>query len=237
MNIADLITSPLAQDPAYHLFADQRMFLGIPNFWNVASNLPFIAVGIWGFAFTRRQVNSPLRFAWLVFFTGIFLTAFGSGYYHLRPDNDSLAWDRLTMTIGFMSFVAIVVGEYMSIDWGRRLVLPLVIIGAASVLYWSHTEQLGAGDLRPYALVQFMPMILIPAVILIRHDHSDLGRYIAWMIAFYAMAKVLEYFDAGLFSVGELMSGHALKHVFAALGPAALLFGLVKRTAVTETPE
>ena len=237
MNIADLIITPLAQDPAYHLFADRRTFLGIPNFWNVASNLPFVVVGVWGFAFVRRQVDEPLRFAWLVFFAGIFLTAFGSGYYHLRPDNESLAWDRLTMSIGFMSFVAIVIGEYVSIDWGKRLVLPLVITGAASVLYWSHTEQLGIGDLRPYALVQFMPMVFVPVVILVRRDRSDLGWYIAWMIAFYAMAKVLEFFDAGVFSVGELMSGHALKHIFAALGPAALLSGLMKRAPVTETSE
>lgn len=237
MNIADLIVTPLAQDPAYHLFADRRTFLGIPNFWNVASNLPFVVVGVWGFAFVRRQVDEPLRFAWLVFFAGIFLTAFGSGYYHLRPDNASLAWDRLTMSIGFMSFVAIVIGEYVSIDWAKRLVLPLVITGAASVLYWSHTEQLGIGDLRPYALVQFMPVVFVPVVIFVRRDRSDLGWYIAWMIAFYAMAKVLEFFDAGVFSVGELMSGHALKHIFAALGPAALLSGLMKRTPVTETSE
>jgi hypothetical protein len=237
MSLADLITNPLAQDPAYHLFADDRMFLGISNFWNVASNLPFAIVGMRGFAFVRRQVNDPLRIAWHVFFVGIFLTAFGSGYYHLRPDNDSLAWDRLTMTIGFMSFVAIVVGEYLSVGWGRRLLLPLLAVGAASVCYWLHTEHLGAGDLRPYVLVQFVPMILVPAIILISRDRSDLGPYIAWMIAFYAVAKVLEYFDAGVFSVGGLMSGHALKHVFAALGPATLLFGLMQRTRVAETPE
>ena len=237
MSLADLITNPLAQDPAYHLFADERMFLGISNFWNVASNLPFAIVGVWGFVFAGRHVKDPLRTPWHVFFIGIFLTAFGSAYYHLRPDNDSLAWDRLTMTFGFMSFVAIVVGEYLSVDWGKRLLLPLLAVGAASVFYWLHTEHLGAGDLRPYALVQFLPMILVPAIILISRDRSNLGPYIAWMIAFYAAAKVLEYFDAGVFSIGEMMSGHALKHVFAALGPATLLFGLMQKKSVAETPE
>lgn len=82
-----------------------------------------------------------------------------------------------------------------------------------------------------------VPMILVPAIILISLDRSDLGPSIAWMIAFYAVAKVLEYFDAEVFSVGGLMSGHALKHVFAALGPATLLFGLMQGTRVAETPE
>ena len=82
-----------------------------------------------------------------------------------------------------------------------------------------------------------MPMVFVPVVIVVRRDRSDLGWYIAWMIAFYVMAKVLEFFDAGVFSVGELMSGHALKHIFAALGPAALLSGLMKRAPVTETSE
>ena len=30
---------PLPQDPTYHVFADRRTFFGIPNFWNVCSNL------------------------------------------------------------------------------------------------------------------------------------------------------------------------------------------------------
>ena len=39
---------PIAQDPTYHQFADQRTLLGIPNFWNVVSNLPFVLVGAMG---------------------------------------------------------------------------------------------------------------------------------------------------------------------------------------------
>ncbi|RPJ59548.1 MAG: hypothetical protein EHM24_27820 [Acidobacteria bacterium] len=29
----------IPQDPSYHHFADQRTILGVPHFWNVASNL------------------------------------------------------------------------------------------------------------------------------------------------------------------------------------------------------
>lgn len=229
MTLIELLSSPIAQDPAYHLFADQRTLLAIPNFWNVISNLPFIVVGALGLHLALQNKQEPLRIAWLAFFAGIFLTAFGSGYYHLDPDNESLAWDRLTMTIGFMSFVAIVIGEYLSVDWGRRLLVPLLIVGAGSVLYWTHTESLGAGDLRPYALVQFLPMLLVPIIVIARRSHSDLGPYIASMIAVYVAAKVPEHYDAQFLGAGNLFSGHSLKHILSALAPACLLLGFWKR--------
>jgi hypothetical protein len=46
---------PLLQDQSYHQFADQRELFGIPNFWNVVSNLPFIAVGAVGLLQVRRD--------------------------------------------------------------------------------------------------------------------------------------------------------------------------------------
>lgn len=224
MTLTDLLGSPITQDPAYHLFADGRTLLAIPNFWNVVSNLPFLVVGAIGFQVALEKKQEPLRVAWLVFFAGVFLTAFGSGYYHLAPDNASLAWDRLTMTIGLMSFVAIVIGEYVSVDWGKRLLVPLLIVGAGSVLYWVYV-----GDLRPYAIVQFLPILVIPVIVIVRRSHSDLGPYIACMIAMYVAAKIPEYYDARFFAAGNLLSGHSLKHVLSALAPACLLAGFWKR--------
>ena len=229
MMIVDLLSSPIAQDPAYHQFADQRTLLGIPNFWNVVSNVPFIIVGALGFQFAWENKQEPLRIVWLAFFAGIFLTAFGSGWYHLAPNNVSLAWDRLTMTIGLTSFVAIVIGEYLSVDWGKRLLVPLLLAGAGSVLYWIHTESQGAGDLRPYAAVQFLPMLLVPIIVIARRAHSDLGPFIVCMIAVYFVAKAPEHFDAQVFAADNLLSGHSIKHVLSALAPVCLLVGLRKR--------
>jgi len=39
---------PISQDLAYHSFADNRVMLGVSNFFDVASNLPFIFVGLLG---------------------------------------------------------------------------------------------------------------------------------------------------------------------------------------------
>ncbi len=150
--LAALLADPVAQDPAYHLFADRRSLFGIPNFLDVVSNLPFALVGAAGLYFVSRGTSDASNStAWRVFFIGVFLTAFGSGYYHLAPDNDTLVWDRLPMTIAFMGFVAIIIGEYLSERLAKTLLLPLLVAGAASVFYWAHTEALGRGDLRAYA--------------------------------------------------------------------------------------
>jgi hypothetical protein len=142
----EFLMNPVAQDPAYHALADQRVVLGIPNFWNVVSNLAFLAAGWAGLAETARHRAEPLRVAWFTFFAGI-----------------------------------------------------------ATVGYWIHTEQLGA------------------------------------MIAAYALAKVVEHYDAAIYGAGQLLSGHTLKHLAAAAGVTALLAGLRRRRrtgqAVTQIPE
>src|SRR5215471_3647939 len=49
-----MLLPPIPQPQWYHVFADQRTFLGIPNFNNVVSNFPFAAVGLWGLVFLMR---------------------------------------------------------------------------------------------------------------------------------------------------------------------------------------
>lgn len=230
--VAAFFIDPIAQDPAYHQFVDRRRFLSIANTLNVVSNLPFVIVGVAGLLFVKRHgvsVAPHTQGTWMVFFAGVLLTAFGSGYYHLDPNNETLIWDRLPMTIGFMSFVAIVIAEYMSVRYAQLALVPLLVVGAASVFFWAYTESLGRGDLRAYAVVQFVPMLLIPLIIWLYRGRSDLGRYIVWMIGFYISAKVLEHYDGQVYAAGTLLSGHTLKHVFAALAPASILYGLTRR--------
>ena len=232
--LATLFIEPIAQDPAYYDFADERALAGLPNYLNVLSNAGFLIVGVWGLFFVfrhGREATPTTRPAWLIFFVGIAATAIGSSYFHWSPSTETLVWDRLPMTIGFMSFVSIVIAEYFSPPLARRLLVPLLIVGLASVAYWACTESLGRGDLRPYALVQFLPMLLIPLVLLLYRGRSDLAHYIWWMIGFYLLAKLAEFYDAEILSAAGLISGHSLKHLFAALAPAALLLGLVKRRA------
>lgn len=112
---------------------------------------------------TGYQSVAPI----FVFFVGIFLTGIGSTYYHLNPSNETLFWDRLPMTISFMAFFTIVISEFISKKLGTNLFIPLLTSGIFSLLYWQITESKGVGDLRFYVLVQFLPIILISAILII----------------------------------------------------------------------
>src|SRR6202040_798655 len=109
-----LLLSPIPQDQSYHQFADQRAIFGIPNFWNVVSNIPFLAVGAAGL---RRFHDDA---ATVVFFLGVFLTGIGSSYYHWDPNDSTLFWDRLPMTLSFAALLALVVEERVNASCGRR---------------------------------------------------------------------------------------------------------------------
>src|SRR5690348_7579082 len=78
---------PVGQDGAYHHFGDNREILGLPNFWNVVSNIPFLLVALWGFWSSGQFVESWERKAYAVLLGGVTLVAIGSSFYHLHPND------------------------------------------------------------------------------------------------------------------------------------------------------
>ncbi|MBL9105563.1 MAG: ceramidase domain-containing protein [Myxococcales bacterium] len=227
--IAVSLGPPIPQSPAYHAFADDRALGGVANALNVLSNAPFVLVGLWGLAACRRR--SDERGMYAVFFAGITLTGLGSGWYHLAPDHERLVWDRLPMTVGFMALLAATLGERVSLAWARRLLVPLLLVGVASVLWWIHGERAGRGDLRPYILVQFLSLIVIAGLLAMyprKYSHARLQWY---GLGAYALAKLCESYDRPIFAAtGGLVSGHTLKHLVAAAGLACLAHMLAVRT-------
>lgn len=193
-----LFVPPIHQDEAYHDFADQRTILGVTNFWNVISNLPFAVVGIVGLR-AFRDIASRLMFA------GVLLTAFGSAYYHYQPNDATLVWDRLPMTLVFMPLLALVLTEWIGPAWAHHRFAALTLFGIGSVIWWRAT-----GDLRAYAVAQFGPiLVLVPAFV------TDKRIRALWpVIAWYVAAKLSETFDWQIDAVLPL-SGHTLKHLAA----------------------
>jgi hypothetical protein len=215
-----LVVPPIPQSVTYHNFCDIKAFAGIPDFANVISNLPFVIVGMIGILSVKRSA-APRNIAviYISLFAGIILTGLGSAYYHGYPDNNSLVFDRLPMTIVFMSLLAAVAGESIDPRIGLLILAPLLLTGIASVLWWHYTESAGDGDLRLYVLVQYYPMILIPTIFFLFPPAS--GRQ-AWLpllyaAAWYGIAKGCEQFDCDIYSALGFVSGHSLKHLAAAV--------------------
>ena len=225
---------PIAQDPAYHRLADDRAFFSIPNFFNVASNLAFFLVGIVGLASCMRGSppgKSKTSPAWTVFFAGTVLVAFGSAYYHWQPDDATLLWDRLPMTIAFMALFVALLSEHIDEALEKKLLVPAIVIGIASLAWWRY-----ANDLRPYAWVQFAPLIAIVFLFFAYSARYTHRGYLLYGLAFYVLAKVAEHFDGQIFGwTSGNVSGHTLKHLLAAGAPLCVYLMLKRRSRIILT--
>ena len=231
--IVILFQDPIAQDLNYHLFSDSRDIWSIPNFWNVVSNVPFLIVGITGLykvsISAKLRIIDEIRIAYVLLFSSVILVAFGSAYYHLWPNNQTLVWDRLPMTIAFMALFSIVISEFISVPIGKFLLLPLILAGMSSVIYWHISESSGEGDLRYYAIVQFFPMLVIPIILICFRSQCTCIHAYWWLLLAYAAAKLFEYLDIEAYSSIHFISGHSIKHIITALGLYILLVSYEKR--------
>jgi len=168
---------PIAQDQHYHSFASSGALWGIPNFWNVVSNIPFSLAAIYGLSAFRNRSAFTGRWEGIAFaitIAGTAAVAGGSAWYHLNPTDYTLLWDRLPMTVVFTALLAATIGERVDSQSGRRLLFPLLGLGILSVLDCRIT-----GDLRAYAGVQFGSAITIAFLLAMfpgaTHDPANCG--------------------------------------------------------------
>jgi Ceramidase len=211
-----IFLKPIPQDATYHHFANDNTIFGIANFWNVVSNIGFVILGLLGILFIRKNnINNPI--IWTLF-VGVVLTGFGSAYYHYAPNNTTLVWDRLPMTIVFTSFFALIYGWCFCTKMGFKIWLVSLVVGIYAVFYWQYTEHEFRGDLRLYAIVQFLPILLIAIIVATNFKkHTFLLKPISMIVLWYVIAKLLEHFDVYLFETTNFLSGHPIKHLAAAV--------------------
>jgi hypothetical protein len=236
---AVLVLPPISQPAEYHQFADQKSFLNIPNFNDVASNLAFLLSGgsglvylLWIYQASEQKafLNKIECLPYWIFFLSVIATGLGSGFYHWAPDNTTLLWDRLPIAMSITALLAATLIERVSPTLGVRSLPVLITMGVLSVLYWHWTEQQGAGNLNFYVVTQFYSIFLIILLSLYSPSRYTHEKDIYQVIALYAVAKLTELLDVQIYSLtAQLISGHTLKHLLAALAVYRIVQMLQKR--------
>lgn len=228
-----VLHGPIAQFADYHNFADQRAWFGIPNAFDVLSNLGFAAVGTYGlYRIWPRQSDPAIVAGWPgfgLFLASLVLTALGSAFYHFAPDNARLIWDRLPIALACAGLLAGVRAELGPNVNGTRMAGLLALAAIGSVIWWDVTGVDGTGDLRPYLLLQTMPLVLIPLWQWIYHAPRADRISFAIAISLYVVAKSTELLDHQLFAYLHWISGHTLKHLFATAGAAVIVVRVIRR--------
>ena len=230
--IAAFVVPPVAQPLSYHRFADGREMLGLPRFFDVASNAAFLLAGVIGLAIVGLRsaaFASPAeRWPYAVFFAGLVLTSVGSAYYHVAPDNARLVWDRLPITTTLAGLLMSQVGDRVSVRAANALLVPAIAVGAASAWYWHATD-----NLVPYLVAQSYAAIATFLIALLFASRYTHGAYIYWAFGWFVLSKILESLDEPIYRALDAVSGHTLKHLAAAAAGFVVCAMLARRTLRT----
>jgi hypothetical protein len=231
---AAFLLPAMPQPLDYHHFADQRAAFGIGNFLDVVTNVAFLLAGLAGLVVVfsgRACFEFPgERWPYAVFFLGVLLTAAGSAWYHLSPDNETLFWDRLPMTIAFMGLLSSQIVDRVSVRAGLALLVPMLLVGMGSVVYWIVTERAGAGNVLPYGILQGYSVVVLLIMATLHRSRYTRANDVYFIFGWYVLAKVLESMDAEILALGHVVSGHSLKHVAAAAAGFVACRMLLRRT-------
>jgi hypothetical protein len=226
----------MPQPLAYHDFADKRTAYGIENFLDVVSNAAFAVAGFVGLAAVLRSrtcFETPAeRWPYLVFCIGVLLTAAGSCYYHLQPDNETLFWDRLPMTIAFMALVSAQIVDRVDVRAGLLALGPLLLAGVGTVVYWIATERQGRGNVVPYGVLQAYAVLVLLKLAAMHPSRYTDGNALYVVFAGYLLAKVFEHYDRQILELTGVVSGHTLKHVAAGVAGLPVAWMLWRRQLV-----
>lgn len=221
-----LLTPPIALPSGYHDFADQRVWFGLPNAMDVLSNLAFALLGLLGWRALRRlpeaQLDGRRRTLVKLFFAGLVLTTFTSGYYHLSPDDSRLAVDRLGISLAFAGLLGLAAADRVSPRAGAALALLIGLAAPAAALWDAAT-----GNMTPWTVVQASGLALLLALAWRRPRSGALGFSLLAVLGWYVAAKAMELADAQVLAwTAGMLSGHSAKHLIAALAAWPVLGAL-----------
>ncbi|XP_015573067.1 uncharacterized protein LOC8259580 isoform X2 [Ricinus communis] len=219
----------------HHLFADMRNFLGVPNTLNVITIFPFLVVGVVGFVLSIRGsfFNISLRgevWGWVMFYGGIMGVAFGSAYYHLKPDDSRFMWDTLPMMIAYSSLFSSFVVERVGKRVGLSCLFGLLVVILLSTAYARIFN-----DLRLCMMFQLIPCIAIPGMTFLYPPKYTHSIYWLWAAGVCLLAKFEGALDRKIYRANRyFISGHSLEHLCSAALPVLLTIMLMYRNIKTQ---
>jgi hypothetical protein len=224
-----LLWGPIVQPQDYHHFADISRLASIPHAADVLSNAGFALVGLWGLlALRQRRCHPLLAPAWAgyrLFLVALILTAAGSAWYHWQPDDARLIWDRLPIALACAGLLAAVRADQYPDAGSGTASLGLAVYAVLGVAWWYWQ-----GDLRPYLLLQLLPLLLIPLWQRLGKAEPAERHAFGLAILLYVVAKLAELGDHALYHQLGFVTGHTLKHWLATAAAAVIVARLLWRT-------
>ncbi|KAL4297284.1 hypothetical protein GQ457_12G021160 [Hibiscus cannabinus] len=206
--------------------------IGVPNTLNVITNFPFLIVGVLGFvlclgggSFFNIRLPGEL-WGWLLFYGGIASVAFGSAYFHLRPDDNRVLLDTLPMMIACSSLFSSFILERLGERIGLSCLFSLLVLAVLSAVY-ARTFN----DLRLCMTFQFIPCMAIPIMTFLFPPKYTHSRYWLWTVGVCILAKMEALADMKIYqATNYIISGHSLEHLCSAIAPVLITVMLVHRS-------
>jgi hypothetical protein len=136
------------------------------------------------------------------------------------------------MTIAFMGLLSSQIVDRVSVRAGLALLVPMLLVGMGSVVYWIVTERMGAGNVLPYGILQGYSVVVLLLMATLHRSRYTHANDVYFIFGWYVLAKVLESLDGEILALGHVVSGHSLKHVAAAAAGVVACRMLLRRTLV-----
>ena len=136
--------------------------------------------------------------------------------------------------------IALASGGLLAGVWGdcrqrgsALLAGALAVAAPLSVAWWYWTELAGAGDLRPYLLLQVLPIVLIPLWQWLHGRPRGERLAFACALGLYLVGRCAELLDHQIAALLGPLSGHTLKHLLSSVATAVVVAQLVRRSRTT----
>ena len=155
------------------------------------------------------------------------LTFAGSIWFHLDPNDSTLLWDRLGMSVVIGSCISLMIHDMWDKNLAGKIHIPILVMSIVSVLWWPVFD-----DLRIYFIVKHQPFVIFPLLIFFGHKTYDLISGYYWALSLFILATFFEFTDQLIFDLTGFISGHTLKHIAAGIGLWLLMIMLRDRKPI-----